>query len=92
MVDTKYFVPDHHWVDSGIPASDALHVVERIRKIDNGETLEIQYTFSDPKSWVGDYSMTKRWRRVDDRDIAEVSCLPNLNDHLPSTQSKDRVR
>ena len=45
-----------------------------------------------PKSWVGQWKMTKRWRRVDDRDIAEVSCLPDLNEHMPSTQSKDNVR
>ena len=31
VVDTRYFVGHHHWIDSGIPASDALHIVERIR-------------------------------------------------------------
>src|SRR5262245_32240904 len=91
VIDTKYFVPDHHWVDTGIPASDALHVVERVKLIENGQSLEIEYTFEDPKSWVGTFKMTKRWRRVDDRDIAEVSCLPDLNQHMPSTQSKDNV-
>src|SRR5688572_2047291 len=92
VVDTMYFVPDHHWVDNGIPASEDLHIVERIKKIDNGMTLEIEYTLTDPKSWVGDWKMTKRWRRVDERHIAEVSCLPDLNQHMPSTQSKDHVR
>jgi hypothetical protein len=92
VIDTKYFTGDHHWIDSGIPASEDLHIVERIRKIDNGQTLEIAYTLTDPKSWVGDWKMTKRWRRVDERDIAEVSCLPDLNDHMPTTQSKDHVR
>jgi hypothetical protein len=92
VIDTKYFVPDHHWIDRGIPASDALHIIERIRLIDNGQNLEIKYTLEDPKSWVGQWEMTKRWRRVDERDIAEVSCLPDLNDHIKSTQSKDNVR
>jgi hypothetical protein len=92
VIDTKYFVPDHHWIDRGVPASDALHIVERIRMIDNGQSLEIEYTLTDPKSWVGDWKMTKRWRRVDERDIAEVSCLPDLNEHMPSTQSKENVR
>ena len=92
VIDTKNFVPDHHWIDSGIPASDQLHVVERMRLIDEGRTLQIEYTLTDPKSWVGDWKMTKRWRRVDDRDIAEVSCLPDLNLHMPSTQSKANVR
>jgi hypothetical protein len=92
VVDTKYFVPEHHWVDSGIPGSDALHVVERIRMINEGKTLEIEYTLTDPKSWEGDWKMTKRWQRVDDRDIAEVECLPDLNDHMPTTHSESNVR
>ena len=92
VVDTRYFVGHHHWIDSGIPASDALHIVERIRQINNGQTLEIEYALTDPKSWEGEWKMTKRWNRVDDRDIAEVSCLPDLNDHMPSTRSKDNVR
>jgi len=92
VVDTKYFVEDHHWIDSGIPASDQLHIVERIKLLNNGNTLEIAYTMSDPKNWEGDWKVTKRWTRVDDTDIAEVSCLPDLNQHMPSTQSKDNVR
>ncbi len=92
VIDTQYFVGHHHWIDSGIPASDALHIVERVRMINNGQTLEIEYTLTDPKSWEGEWKMTKRWNRVDDRDIAEVSCLPDLNDHMPSTRSKDNVR
>ena len=92
VVDTTHFVDHHHWIDSGIPATDALHIVERMRLIDGGRTLEIEYAMSDPKSWEGEWKMTKRWNRVDDRDIAEVSCLPDLNDHMPSTSSKDNVR
>jgi hypothetical protein len=92
VIDTKFFVDHHHWIDSGIPASDELHIVERIRMINEGKTLEIEFTLEDPKSWEGQWKMTKRWNRVDDRDIAEVSCLPDLNDHMPSTRSSDNVR
>jgi hypothetical protein len=92
VIDTKYFVGHHHWIDSGIPASTALHIVERVRMINNGQTLEIEYALTDPKSWEGEWKMTKRWNRQDDRDIAEVSCLPDLNDHMPSTRSQDNVR
>jgi hypothetical protein len=92
VVDTRYFVGHHHWVDRGVPASEDLQIVERIRLIDEGRNMEIEYSFTDPKSWVGTWKVTKRWRRVDDRDIAEVSCLPDLNSHMPSTQSQDHVR
>ena len=92
VVDTKYFVPEHHWVDSGIPGSDALHIVERMKLANEGKTLEIEYTLTDPKSWEGDWKMTKRWQRVDERDIAEVECLPDPNDHMPATHSNANVR
>jgi hypothetical protein len=92
VVDTKYFVPDHHLIDSGIPASDALHIVERIRMINEGKTLEIEFTATDPKNWEGEWKWTKRWQRVDDRDIAEVECLPELNEHMPTTRSDANVR
>ena len=87
VVDTTGFVNDHHWIDNGIPASDALHVIERMRMLDNGATLEIQYTMTDPKSWEGEWKWTKRWRRVDDQEITEAECLPDLNEHLLSTNS-----
>ncbi len=92
VIETQSFPGHHHWIDTGIPASDALSIVERIRMIDEGNTLEIGYTFTDPKSWEGDWTMTKRWRRVNDRDIAEVQCLPDLNDYMPTVQSEFNVR
>jgi hypothetical protein len=94
VIDTKHFVADHHWIHDrqGIPASDALHVVERIRMIDGGTRLEIEYSLTDPKSWVGTWKITKFWRRVDDRDIAEVECLPDLNEHMPTVNSNANVR
>jgi len=92
VVDTRNFVDDpHHWVDTGIPASDALRIVERMRLINNGATLEIEYTLTDPKNWEGDWKMTKRWRRLNNEDITEASCLPDLNEHMPSTRSTQNV-
>lgn len=88
VVDTKYFVEDHHWVDNGIKASDALHLVERMRLIDEGKTLEITTTAEDPKMWEGTWSWTKRFRRTDDLEITEASCLPDLNDHMPSLKAE----
>lgn len=92
VIETKHFVGHHHWVDTGIPASDAMEVVERIRMINDGQTLEIEYTITDPGSWEGSWTWTKYWQRTDERDIAEVSCLPDLNDHMPSVQSDANVR
>jgi hypothetical protein len=92
VIDTKYFVADHHWVDAGVKASDALHIVERVRMTNAGKTLEIETTATDPKTWVGEWKWTKRFQRQDDRDIAEVECLPDLNDHMPTVHSNANVR
>ena len=54
--------------------------------IEKGMRLEIEFSLTDPKNWVGTWKITKHWRRVDDRDIAEVECLPDLNEHMPSRE------
>lgn len=95
VVDTKYFRGDHHWMDQGgasIPVSDQLHIIERIRLIEDGRTLEIEYTMTDPKSWVGEWKTTKRFKRHNDTDITEVECLPDLNENLPATSSESLVQ
>jgi hypothetical protein len=95
VVDTRHFVDHHHWMDQGgssIPASDKLHIIERIRLVNNGAVLEIEYTMTDPKNWVGEWKMTKQWKRVDDTDISEVECWPDLNDHVRSTSSSSQIR
>jgi hypothetical protein len=77
---------------ASIPASDALHIIERIRMIEGGDTLEIEYTLSDPKSWEGEWRTTKRFNRQENTDITEVECLPDLNENLPATTSESLVR
>jgi hypothetical protein len=56
VVDTVA-INDTTWIDTlGHPHSDALHLMERIRRLNN-DTLEIEVTFEDPKvytrSWTG---------------------------------------
>jgi hypothetical protein len=85
VVHTKYFETNHHWIDEGIPVSEEFEIVERIRLLEDGTILEIEYTMTDPKNWKGEWKNTKRWMRVDYSDISEVECLPNLNKDLPST-------
>jgi len=93
VVDTRYFVDHHHWMDQAgvaIPAGDQLRILERIRMLDDGR-LEIAYTMTDPEHWIGEWKSTKYFNRVNDVDIAEVQCLPNLNENLPSTRSESLV-
>jgi len=92
VVDTRYFVDDHHWLDGGIPLSDQFHMIERMKLIDKGANMEVEYTATDPKSWEGEWKWTKRYRRMDDTDITEASCLPDLNEHMPSIKAEHSSR
>jgi hypothetical protein len=95
VIDTRHFRGDHHWMDQGglgIPAGEQLRVIERVRMMSGGKQLEIEYTMTDPQYWEGEWKSTKRFNRVDDVDIQEVECLPDLNEHLQSTTSKTQVR
>jgi len=94
VVDTVGFRGDHHWMDQdgpAIPAGEKLHIVERFRMVNDGKQLEIEFTMTDPDHWEGEWKSTKRFNRVVDADIQEVSCLPDLNQHLQSTTSKTQV-
>jgi hypothetical protein len=92
VVDTTAFTPEHHTIDIGIPVSDQFHMVERIRLLEGGKSLEIAYTMTDPKMWEGEWKSLHYWKRVDDQDITEVECLPDLDEHLPATRSSLNVR
>ena len=89
VVETKNFTDlDKHWVDQGVRASEDFRMIERYKLINNGNTLEIEWTLTDPKNWEGEWKGTRRWNRVNDHDIQEVECLPDLNEHLQSTSSR----
>ena len=60
VVDTQYFVDDHHWMDQGgssIPASDQLHIIERIRlvrePVDPSDQRTDRSTCRWPNQWLG---------------------------------------
>ena len=71
VVDTVN-INDKAWLDSmGHPHSDALHVVERIRRLDH-DTLEIEFLFDDPKTYPKPWGGKKRFRlQAPDYDVME---------------------
>jgi hypothetical protein len=90
VIDSRHFPGHHHWMSQGeiaVPASDQLRIIERVRMADNGQ-LEIEFTMTDPVYWIGEWKSTKRWNRVRDGDITEVTCFPSMNENLPSTSSE----
>ena len=64
VVDTVGF-NDKTFVDSyRTPHTDKLHVVERFRLIDGGNTLEVAFTVDDPGTFYQPWSGTRNRHRV----------------------------
>ena len=87
VVNTQYIEPYNHFIDFGIPISDEFKVQERIKLQENGRQLEIEYVMTDPQGWVGEWRSTKHFLLLENTEIGEVECLPDLNDNIPSTQT-----
>jgi hypothetical protein len=68
---------DKTWLDPmGLPHSDALHVVERIRRPYH-DTLEVTYTIDDPKAYTKSWTAQKIFKLRPDWQIKEYVCAEN---------------
>jgi hypothetical protein len=62
------------------PHTDKLHVVERIRKVDDGKVLEVKVRVEDPDAFYQPWEGLQRYDRVQ-RPMAEEICAEG-NQHL----------
>jgi hypothetical protein len=77
VVDTVGF-NDKTWLDQvGTPHSDALHLVERIRRV-APDLLQIDFTFDDPKAFTKPWTSTKQFKLRPDWQISEYICEENF--------------
>jgi len=84
VVDTVG-INDLTWIDAaGHPHTDALHVVERYRRVDQ-DTLEDQLTFDDPKTYAKPWTATQFFKFHPNEELQEdIQCEDHLmKDHLP---------
>lgn len=73
VVNTRGFLNDT-WLDvPGHPATDALHLVERYRRLDFGH-LEIQFTIDDPKAYLKPWRTTWSFELLPDTELIEHFC------------------
>ena len=76
VVDTIGF-NDKTWLDgSGLPHSEAMHLVERIRRIDH-DTLVYDFTVEDPKAYTKPLSGHEVYKLKPDWEIHEYVCEEN---------------
>jgi hypothetical protein len=80
VVDTTGF-NDKAWLSlSGIPHTEQLHVVERIRRPDYGH-LEVEITMEDPETFTGKWTRTfTATLAPPDEEILEFICNENNTD------------
>jgi hypothetical protein len=78
------------------PHTEALHVVERYKILDEGKTLEVLITVEDQGAFTTPWSAVQRFRLVQGRPLTESPCAENNFDHfnfgvapLPEDSSPD---
>jgi hypothetical protein len=73
VVDSSGF-NDQTWLDDGgHPHSDALHVIERFRRIDFGH-MELGITIDDTKMYTKPWTVTVPYNLVPDTELIEYVC------------------
>jgi hypothetical protein len=76
VVDSAGF-NDQVWLDNaGRPATDALRVTERFRRIDFGR-MDIEITINDPKTYTRPWTVTQTLQYQADDELIEYICNEN---------------
>lgn len=76
VVDTVGF-NDKTWVDSGgLPHSEAMHLVERIRRVDH-DTLVDDFTIEDPMAYTKPITAQQVYKLKPGWEIQEFACTEN---------------
>jgi hypothetical protein len=78
VIDTIGIRGDLTFDTLGTPHSDALHIVERMRRTDV-DTLEDRITIEDPKAFTKPWTVVRHYRRHPDWKIKEYICENNRN-------------
>lgn len=83
VVETTGFTDSNHLIQQGVFAGDQLKIVERIRMLNDGNTLAIEFLMTDPEHWIGEWRHVKFRDRILRADVREATCLPADNELLP---------
>jgi hypothetical protein len=80
VVDTIGLSPKAVIDNYHTPHTDALHVVERYRVVDDGKALEVNLTVEDPGAFNAPWKAVQRYSRTMQGPLPEVKCSENNDD------------
>lgn len=76
VVDTVG-VHEKTWLDdAGHPHSDAMHIIERFRRVDFGH-MAVQITIDDPKAYSKPWTVSFQWELMPDTELLDWVCENN---------------
>ena len=70
VVDSRGYKPSTWLNGQGLPHTEDLHIVERIRR--DGDTLSMEFTFEDPGAFTRPWSVQLGYERVEDGTMIET--------------------
>ena len=85
VIETTGFIGENHLMQAGVLAGEQLRIVERYSLINDGNTLKMDFTFTDPEHWLGEWKHTKFRDRVvgNEAEVREANCIYTDNLALP---------
>jgi hypothetical protein len=92
VIDTTNLQTDRHWMMQGVPVSDKLHIVEKIRMAPDRQSFTVELVMTDPENWEGEWRSSRTLRAVTGQDVGENYCLPEVNAHLVGARPEHNVR
>jgi len=83
VIETTGFTNENHLIQAGVKTGSQLKIVERYQLINDGSTLVMDFTFTDPEHWVGEWHHIKFRDKVLRSDVREANCIYKDNLALP---------
>lgn len=77
VIDTIGYNGKGQLDEMGNPHSNKLHVVERWTKSADGNTLTIDFTFTDPVYYTESFTKTREYRRAPGQRLGDYDCAEN---------------
>ena len=82
VVDTIGLSPRTYVDNYFTPHTEQLHVVERFRMIEGGQTLEVKVHVEDPGAFTMPWNAVQLYRRMNNGPMVETVCAENNGDHF----------